>query len=120
MHHNCIQIQRSQLVFTNKTSITIHLYSKLHNIFFLLKLLLLHIKIKIIYLAWLGAKATATESTAITTGKSFGLANRGTILIAHTWSLETMAQRLTMSCLYDSRWSHFCENKIILVTYELL
>jgi len=49
------------------------------------------------------AVATPEESVAITIGKTFGVANVGTVVFTHARSLELLAPRLANPCLHRDR-----------------
>jgi len=55
-----------------------------------------------------GAEASATEATAMSSAETFSSANRSTVGVTHTWSLETVALRLTGPCLCHHCWPHLC------------
>ena len=58
-----------------------------------------------------GAEASTTEATAVSSAETFSSADRSTVGVTHTWSLETVALRLTSSCLRHHSWSHLSGEK---------
>lgn len=65
-------------------------------------------KALIILLTVFGAEASATEATAMSSSETFRSTNGTTVGVTHTWSLETVALRLTSSCFCHHCWPHLC------------